>query len=162
MASITLVLNDSEQNALRQLLDISLRQAGLYALEVVSHFNARLNEAAQAATAQAPVSRPAAAAQTPTAAAPAQSAQASANAAPSQHAGIIGHVIEAITGHSSNEIHGASKAAAAAQATPGTTAAHTVTGASATPAAPAQAPVAATTANATPAPSAPTPVQAKS
>lgn len=48
MPSLTLTLNDAEQNALRQLLDISLRQAGLYALDVVSHFNSRLNEAVQA------------------------------------------------------------------------------------------------------------------
>ena len=138
MASITLVLNEPEQNALRQLLDISLRQAGLYALDVVSHFNARLNEAAQAAVAPAPVSRPVVPAQVQAAATTAQPAQAHASAASAQHTGIIGHVIEAITGHSSTEPHAVAKAAApATQATPASPTPHTAPAASAAPAAPA-------------------------
>ena len=50
MNTITLVLNDAEQHALRQLLDMALRQAGLNALDVVSHFRGRI--AAALATTQ--------------------------------------------------------------------------------------------------------------
>jgi len=42
MSNITLVLNDPEQQAFHQLLDIALRQAGLNALDVVYHFRGRI------------------------------------------------------------------------------------------------------------------------
>ncbi len=42
MSNITLVLNDSEQQAFHQLLDIALRQVGLNALDVVYHFRGRI------------------------------------------------------------------------------------------------------------------------
>lgn len=52
MTSITLVLNDAEQQALHQLLDTALRQAGLNALDVVSHFVGRIGAAQSAAQPQ--------------------------------------------------------------------------------------------------------------
>ncbi len=48
MTNINLVLNDGEQQAFHQLLDTALRQAGLNALNVVSHFFGRLSDAQQA------------------------------------------------------------------------------------------------------------------
>ena len=49
MTAITLILNDAEQQALHQLLDTALRQAGLNALDVVSHFVGRIAQAQGAA-----------------------------------------------------------------------------------------------------------------
>jgi len=42
MTNVTLVLNEAEQQALHQLLDAALRQSGLSALDVVSHFMGRI------------------------------------------------------------------------------------------------------------------------
>jgi hypothetical protein len=66
MNTITLVLNDMEQQALCQLLDTALRQAGLNALDVVSHFRGRI-AAAQATTqpAATPIAQMASAPLTP-------------------------------------------------------------------------------------------------
>ena len=50
MTNVTLVLNDAEQQALHQLLDAALRQSGLNAIDVVSHFMGRIIAAQGAAT----------------------------------------------------------------------------------------------------------------
>ena len=55
MALATLVLDDAEQKALLQLLDIALRQSGLGALDVAAHFKVKLDAAIAA---QATVSMP--------------------------------------------------------------------------------------------------------
>lgn len=51
MTTITLALNDAEQQALHQILDTALRQGGLSALDLASHFVMRIS-AAQGAAAQ--------------------------------------------------------------------------------------------------------------
>ncbi len=51
MTTITLALNDAEQQAFHQLLDTALRQGGLTALDVASHFVMRIS-AAQGSAAQ--------------------------------------------------------------------------------------------------------------
>ncbi len=129
MASITLVLDDNEQQALNQLLDTALRQAGLHALDVVSHFAGRIF-AAQSATAQPQVGNP-----TPVQAKPAVPAQAkpavvaqqaphSAAAhsdpnAPAQHQSILSHLIGEIAGSGQTQpvTHPAASAGTAPAAT---------------------------------------------
>ncbi len=73
MATITLSLTDAEQNAFQQLLDLALRNNGVGALSVVSHFFSLINQAAQQTgaaqvqvnTSAAPVASAASAAQDP-------------------------------------------------------------------------------------------------
>jgi hypothetical protein len=69
MKTISLNLNDAELSALNSLLDLALRNAGLNALQVVSHFATLLSQAQSAqlpAEASAP-SAPVAAAPVPVA-----------------------------------------------------------------------------------------------
>ena len=51
METITLQITDAEKNALQQLLDLALRNNGMGAFPVVSHFVALLNQASQQAVA---------------------------------------------------------------------------------------------------------------
>ncbi len=60
MATISLTLNDTEQQAFCQLLDTALRSGGLQTLQPVAHFFSRIR-AAQAAAAVPPELTPAAA-----------------------------------------------------------------------------------------------------
>lgn len=45
MASITITLDEQEQAAFKQLLDIALRQSGMGALDVAAHFKVKLDQA---------------------------------------------------------------------------------------------------------------------
>lgn len=54
MNPITLTLDANEQNGLQQLFDVALRQSGLTALPLVSHFVSRLTAAQSAATGATP------------------------------------------------------------------------------------------------------------
>ncbi len=54
MNPITLTLDANEQNALQQLFDVALRQSGLSALPLVSHFVTRVTAAQSAAAGAAP------------------------------------------------------------------------------------------------------------
>ena len=110
MSSIALVLNDAEQQALHQLLDAALRNAGLNALQTVSHFMALISNAAESAIRGAVPANAAPA--TKPAPAPANNTTA-AHAVPAQHPGVIGQITEVITGHSEPK---ASKPAVSAQA----------------------------------------------
>ena len=105
MSTITLVLNDAEQQAFHQLLDTVLRSAGLNALQTVSHF-AGLLTSASVASAQVPTAPAVTAVPTVKPAQPAaQAVQHPASPVPapahpaSQHPGIIEQIAEAITPH---------------------------------------------------------------
>jgi hypothetical protein len=50
MQTITLVLNQQEQNAFLQLIDTALRSSGLAAFDLAAHFRGKLAEAVQAAS----------------------------------------------------------------------------------------------------------------
>ncbi len=103
MKTITLSLTDTEQNAFQQLLDIALRNNGMGAFSIVSHFLALINQATQQVN-QATQQAVAAQAQVTTSAAPAGPvAQASNPAAsqpqqPAQHGGGILGAIESTLG----------------------------------------------------------------
>ena len=47
MATIDITLDDREQAALTQLIDVALLQAGIGALDVAAHFKAKLDTAVQ-------------------------------------------------------------------------------------------------------------------
>lgn len=133
MATITLSLSDAEQNAFQQLLDLALRNNGVGALSVVSHFFSLINQAAQQAVApQAQVNASAAATATvapaaPVAADPHSAAQSSAKPAAqsvtqpaasqtqqsAQHSGGILETIESALGfgHGAGQQHPASQSA---------------------------------------------------
>lgn len=103
MASITLVLDDNEQQALNQLLDTALRQAGLHALDVVSHFAGRILAAQPQVGSPTPVqAKPAVPAQAKPAVvaqqAPHGAAAHSDPNAPAQHQSILSHLIGEIAG----------------------------------------------------------------
>jgi hypothetical protein len=85
MATITLSLNDDEQNAFQHLLDLALRNNGMGALSVVSHFVSLINQAAQTGAVQAQVNTSAAPVTQPAASPPQQ---------PAQHGGGILEAIE--------------------------------------------------------------------
>jgi hypothetical protein len=106
MARITLSLNDAEQNAFQHLLDLALRNNGMGALSVVSHFVALVNQAAQPAGAvQAQVNTSAAPVAQPAASQPQQ---------PAQHGGGILEAIESALGFG----HDGGQQASSATATP--------------------------------------------
>jgi hypothetical protein len=48
MDTITITLDAQERNALTQLIDVALRQAGIGALDVATHFKAKLDAAVAA------------------------------------------------------------------------------------------------------------------
>ncbi len=122
MTNVTLVLNDAEQQALHQLLDAALRQSGLNAIDVVSHFMGRIIAAQGAATqtqgasqkpapAQSAVPLQPAAAVSPVQPHASQSGPASSSSAPvnnnaanhnpnapAQHESVLSHLIGEITG----------------------------------------------------------------
>jgi hypothetical protein len=49
MSAVTITLEDNEQSALLQLIDVALRQSGLGALDVAAHFKVKLDAAVKAA-----------------------------------------------------------------------------------------------------------------
>ena len=143
MTNVTLVLNDAEQQALHQLLDAALRQSGLNAIDVVSHFMGRIIAAQGAATqaqgasqkpmqAQPAVPLQPAAAVSPVQSHASQSGQAHAVTAPSssapvnnttanhnpegaaEHESVLSHLIGEITGAA--RAHPATRSAASAAA----------------------------------------------
>jgi hypothetical protein len=67
MTAITIQLNEAEQAAFQQLLDLALRNAGMNAFNAVSHFVALLHSAAASSAAAAAVqaAAPSTAAATP-------------------------------------------------------------------------------------------------
>jgi hypothetical protein len=54
MATINITLDDQEQAALTQLIDVALRHAGIGALDVAAHFKAKLDTAVQVKSEAAP------------------------------------------------------------------------------------------------------------
>ena len=143
MTNVTLVLNDAEQQALHQLLDAALRQSGLNAIDVVSHFMGRIIAAQGAATqaqgasqkpmqaqpavplqpaaAVSPVqshasqSGPAHAVTAPSSSAPVNNTAANHNPnVPAQHESVLSHLIGEITGAA--RAHPATRSAASAAA----------------------------------------------
>ena len=143
MTNVTLVLNDAEQQALHQLLDAALRQSGLNAIDVVSHFMGRIIAAQGAATqaqgaSQKPIqaqpavplqpaaavspvqshasqSGPAHAVTAPSSSAPVNNTAANHNPnAPAQHESVLSHLIGEITGAA--RAHPATRSAASAAA----------------------------------------------
>jgi len=54
MATINITLDDREQAALTQLIDVALRHAGIGALDVAAHFKAKLDTAIQVKSEAAP------------------------------------------------------------------------------------------------------------
>ena len=143
MTNVTLVLNDAEQQALHQLLDAALRQSGLNAIDVVSHFMGRIIAAQGAATqaqgasqkpmqAQPAVPLQPAAAVSPVQSHASQSGQPHAVTAPSssapvnnttanhnpdgpaEHESVLSHLIGEITGAA--RAHPATRSAASAAA----------------------------------------------
>ncbi len=143
MTNVTLVLNDAEQQALHQLLDAALRQSGLNAIDVVSHFMGRIIAAQGAATqaqgasqkpmqaqpavplqpaaAVSPVqshasqSGPAHAVTAPSSSAPVNNTTANHNPdGPAEHESVLSHLIGEITGAA--RAHPATRSAASAAA----------------------------------------------
>ncbi len=143
MTNVTLVLNDAEQQALHQLLDAALRQSGLNAIDVVSHFMGRIIAAQGAATqaqgasqkpmqaqpavplqpaaAVSPVqshasqSGPAHAVTAPSSSAPVNNTTANHNPdGPAEHESVLSHLIGEITGAAL--AHPATRSAASAAA----------------------------------------------
>ncbi len=143
MTNVTLVLNDAEQQALHQLLDAALRQSGLNAIDVVSHFMGRIIAAQGAATqaqgasqkpmqaqpavplqpaaAVSPVqshasqSGPAHAVTAPSSSAPVNNTTANHNPdGPAEHESVLSHLIGEITG--AGRAHPATRSAASAAA----------------------------------------------
>jgi hypothetical protein len=122
MSTITLVLQDAEQQIFQKLLDIALRQAGLNAFDAVSHFMGRI-AAAQHMAAQnvLTVNNAAAQPQSGTAPAPAQihapaqpanAGNASATASPANptanapaHQSVLSQLIGEIGGQSHAQTH---------------------------------------------------------
>jgi len=100
MSNITLVLNDSEQQAFHQLLDIALRQAGLNALDVVYHFRGRILSAqGTPSQAEATSQRPADIAAAHPSLAPAQTAAQAALVQPIQTQTVQAHTAQAAQTH---------------------------------------------------------------
>jgi hypothetical protein len=143
MTNVTLVLNDAEQQALHQLLDAALRQSGLNAIDVVSHFMGRIIAAQGAATqaqgaSQKPIqaqpavplqpaaavspvqshasqSGPAHAVTAPSSSAPVNNTAANHNPnVPAQHESVLSHLIGEITGAA--QAHPAARSTASAAA----------------------------------------------
>jgi len=143
MTNVTLVLNDAEQQALHQLLDAALRQSGLNAIDVVSHFMGRIIAAQGAATqaqgasqkpmqaqpavplqpaaAVSPVqshasqSGPAHAVTAPSSSAPVNNTTANHNPdGPAEHESVLSHLIGEITGAA--RAHPATRSAASVAA----------------------------------------------
>jgi hypothetical protein len=90
MPTITLSFNEAEQKAFQQLLDTALRNNGMGALTVVSHFFSLLNQAAQKAGAVQT--------QDNSSAAPVTQPTASQLQQPAQHGGGILEAIESALG----------------------------------------------------------------
>ena len=143
MTNVTLVLNEAEQQALHQLLDAALRQSGLNAIDVVSHFMGRIIAAQGAATqaqgasqkpmqaqpavplqpaaAVSPVqshasqSGPAHAVTAPSSSAPVNNTAANHNPnGPAEHESVLSHLIGEITGAA--RAHPATRSTASAAA----------------------------------------------
>lgn len=106
MANITLALDDMEQQALNWLLDTALRQAGLNALDVVSHFAGRIL-AAQNTSAQALAgNRNQVQAQTAAPVQPMAANGATTNPKPlatAQHQSVLSHLMAEIAGETQSQ-----------------------------------------------------------
>jgi hypothetical protein len=143
MTNVTLALNDAEQQAFHQLLDAALRQSGLGAIDVVSHFMGRIIAAQGASTqaqggSQKPMqaqpavplqsaaavspaqphasqSGPAPSVTAPSSSAPVNNTAANHNSnVPAQHESVLRHLIGEITGAA--QAHPATRSTASAAA----------------------------------------------